>query len=164
MSVLCRMERFDVLIDTTQLKKLGDEFNARLQTCEKEAYLIAGKEFNLNSPKQLQDILFNQLKIPVIEKTPSGQPSTADPVLQELAIQFELPRVLIEHRKLSKLISTYTNRLVEEVNSVTRRVHTSYHQAGTATGRLSSSSPNLQNIPTRTIEGKRIRQAFIAPK
>jgi len=163
-SVLCRMEKYGVLIDIPLLNKLGIEFNARLQECEKEAYLLAGKKFNLSSPKQLQEILFEELHLPILQKTPGGQASTADPILQELALQYELPRVIIEHRKLSKLISTYTTRLIDEVNPTTKRVHTSYHQAGTSTGRLSSSTPNLQNIPTRTPEGKRIRQAFIAPK
>lgn len=162
-SVLCRMERFGVLIDPVLLKKQGDEMGVRLLECEKNAFALAGKSFNLHSPKQLQEILFDQLKLPVLQKTPGGQASTADAVLQELALDYELPQIIIEHRKLSKLISTYTNRLVEQINDKTKRVHTSYHQAGTATGRLSSSEPNLQNIPTRTPEGKRIRQAFIAP-
>lgn len=162
-NVLARMERHGVLIDPDNLKKQGEEMAQRLIQCEREAFLLAGRAFNLSSPKQLQEILFDQLKLPILQKTPGGQASTADSILQELALDYALPKIIIEHRKLSKLISTYTNRLVEQINLDTKRVHTSYHQAGTATGRLSSSEPNLQNIPTRTLEGKRIRQAFIAP-
>jgi DNA polymerase-1 len=123
---------------------------------------MAGKAFNINSPKQLQQVLFEDLKIPVLQKTPTGQPSTAEPVLQELAHDYPLPKVIIEYRIISKLISTYTNKLPEQINPLTGRIHTSYNQTGAATGRLSSSDPNLQNIPVRTHEGRRIRQAFIA--
>src|SRR5699024_10388702 len=124
---------------------------------------IAGAPFNLGSPKQLQRIFFEQLDMPVVRKTPKGQPSTAEDVLQELAGAFKLPRVILDYRALSKLKSTYTDRLPECVNTDSGRVHTSYHQAVAATGRLSSSDPNLQNIPVRTADGRRIRQAFIAP-
>ena len=130
---------------------------------EQEAYILAGAEFNLGSPKQLQEILFNKLGLPSIEKTPTGQPSTGEAVLQELAQTYELPQLILEHRTLSKLKSTYTDKLPLQVNARTGRVHTSYHQAVTATGRLSSSDPNLQNIPTKGDAGKRIRSAFIAP-
>jgi DNA polymerase-1 len=118
----------------------------------------------MNSPKQLQEILFTQLKLPILQKTPTGQPSTADAVLQELALDYPIPQRIIEHRSLSKLITTYTKRLPEQINAHTGRIHTSYNQTGAATGRLSSSEPNLQNIPVRMAEGRRIRQAFIAPK
>ena len=161
--VLATMERNGILIDPHMLEKQGKELEARLQVLEREAYDLAEQEFNINSPKQLQEVLFQKLKLPVLQKTPTGQPSTADSVLQELALEFALPRLIIEYRSLSKLISTYTSRLVEQIYPGTGRVHTSYHQAGTATGRLSSSNPNLQNIPVRTAEGRRIRQAFIAP-
>ena len=130
----------------------------------KKAHKEAGRDFNLGSPKQLQEILFEELELPVVRKTPKGQPSTAEDVLQELAEDYELPRLILEHRSLSKLKSTYTDKLPEQICERTGRVHTSYHQAVTATGRLSSSSPNLQNIPIRTEEGRRIRQAFIAPQ
>ncbi len=146
------------------LKAQGKELAARLLVLEEEAFQLAGLSFNLNSPKQLQEILFEKLNLPIIEKTPTGQPSTADAVLQELAFSFALPRLIIEYRSLSKLISTYTSRLPEQINLITGRIHTSYNQTGTATGRLSSSDPNLQNIPVRTEEGRRIRQAFIAKK
>jgi DNA polymerase-1 len=161
--VLARMERHGVLIDTEKLATQGIELAIRLQQYEEEAFELAGETFNLNSPKQLQDILFQKLKLPMLQKTPTGQASTADHVLQELALDFPLPRIIIEHRRISKLISTYTNRLPQQVNPITHRIHTSYNQTGTATGRLSSSEPNLQNIPIRTAEGRRIRQAFIAP-
>lgn len=161
--VLAQIERHGVLIDPEKLKKQGKELGNRLIEIEKNAYALAGKSFNINSPKQLQSILFEDLNLPIIQKTPTGQASTADAVLQELAQDYELPHLIIEYRSLSKLISTYTSKLVQQINPGTGRVHTSYHQSGTATGRLSSSDPNLQNIPTRTQEGKRIRQAFIAP-
>lgn len=160
--VLVTIERNGVLIDPDKLRQQGKELQKRLVELEKQAFAIAGKSFNINSPKQLQSILFDELKLPVIQKTPTGQASTADAVLQELAQDYELPQLIIEFRSLSKLISTYTSKLVEQINAKTGRVHTSYHQSGTATGRLSSSDPNLQNIPTRTAEGRRIRQAFIA--
>lgn len=162
-SVLSRMEKIGVLIDPQKLIQQGKELQQRLDILEKEAYLLAGSEFNINSPKQLQEILFQRLNLPIIQKTPTGQPSTADNVLQELALQFELPKLIIEYRSLSKLISTYTNRLVAQIHADTGRIHTSYNQTGAATGRLSSSEPNLQNIPVRTEEGRKIRQAFIAP-
>lgn len=162
--VLVRMERNGVLIDPEKLEKQGQELQKRLLTLEQEAFLLAGEEFNLNSPKQLQEILFYKLKLPILQKTPTGQASTADHVLQELAHDFAIPRIIIEYRSLSKLISTYTSRLAAQINTTTGRIHTSYNQTGTATGRLSSSEPNLQNIPIRTAEGRRIRQAFIAAK
>lgn len=162
--VLAEMEKNGVLIDPLKLETQSKELQKRLSELEQEVFGIAGREFNMNSPKQLQDILFQILKLPVLQKTPKGQPSTADHVLQELAIDFLMPRLIIEYRSLSKLISTYTNRLIEQIDPSTQRVHTSYNQAATATGRLSSSDPNLQNIPIRTAEGRRIRQAFVAPK
>lgn len=162
--VLAHIERTGVLIDPIKLEQQGKELQKRLDELEKQAFQIAGCEFNMSSPKQLQEILFTQLKLPVLQKTPTGQASTADAVLQELALDYEFPQLLIEHRSLSKLISTYTSKLVEQIYPGTGRVHTSYNQTGTATGRLSSSDPNLQNIPIRSPEGRRIRQAFIAPK
>jgi DNA polymerase-1 len=131
---------------------------------QEDAYSLAGEEFNLGSPKQLQAIFFDKLKLPVINKTKTGQPSTAEPVLQELALDYPLPRVIMEYRGLSKLKSTYTDQLPLQVHISTNRVHTSYHQAVAATGRLSSQNPNLQNIPIRTEEGRRVRKAFVAPK
>lgn len=162
--VLARIERNGVLIDASMLKKQSDELEKRLLELEQEIFQLAGSEFNLNSPKQLQEILFNQLKLPILQKTPTGQPSTADAVLQELAADFPLPKHIIEYRALNKLMTTYTKRLPEQINPLTKRIHTSYNQTGAATGRLSSSDPNLQNIPVRTREGRRIREAFIAPK
>ncbi|TAK72928.1 MAG: DNA polymerase I [Gammaproteobacteria bacterium] len=161
--VLAKMEYDGVLIDPVKLKKQGQELQKRAHELEQEVYHLADQPFNINSPKQLQEILFQKLKLPILQKTPTGQASTADAVLQELAVEFALPRIIIEYRSLTKLISTYTNRLIEQINPRTGRVHTSYNQAGTATGRLSSSEPNLQNIPIRMPEGRRIRQAFIAP-
>jgi len=161
--VLVAMERRGVLIDTQQLCLQSEQLGATLNKLEQEAYVLADQEFNLSSPKQLQEILFDKLKLPVIEKTPTGQPSTGESVLQELAQEYLLPKLVLEHRSLSKLKSNYTDKLPLQVNASTGRVHTSYHQAVTATGRLSSSDPNLQNIPIRTSEGKRIRAAFIAP-
>lgn len=162
--VLAQMERTGVLIDPEKLKQQGKELAQRVHELEQQAFTLAEMEFNINSPKQLQEVLFQKLNLPVLQKTPTGQASTADPVLQELAIDFALPRIIIEYRSLSKLMSTYTNRLIEQIHTETGRLHTSYHQTGTATGRLSSSDPNLQNIPIRSPEGRRIRQAFIAPK
>ena len=162
--VLAHIERNGVLIDPAKLIAQGKELQKRISELEKEAFGIAGKEFNINSPKQLQEVLFDDLKLPVLQKTPTGQASTADPVLQELAVDFAMPSIIIEYRSLSKLMSTYTNKLVEQIDPNSGRIHTSYNQTGTATGRLSSSDPNLQNIPIRTPEGRRIRQAFIAPK
>ncbi|WP_211830194.1 DNA polymerase I [Kistimonas asteriae] len=162
--VLSRMERTGALVDANLLGVQSIELADRLQVLEREAFELAEQEFNLSSPKQLQELLFNKLGLPVIKKTPKGQPSTAEEVLEELALSHELPRLILEHRSLSKLKSTYTDKLPRMVNPVSGRIHTSYHQAVTATGRLSSSEPNLQNIPVRTGEGRRIRQAFIAPK
>ena len=162
LGVLSRMERRGVLIDSDALFLQSNEIANRLSELEEQAYVLAGQPFNLASTKQLQEILFDKLGLPVIQKTPKGAPSTNEEVLEELAFSHELPKVLVEHRGLSKLKSTYTDKLPQMVNPQTRRVHTSYHQAVTATGRLSSSDPNLQNIPIRNEEGHRIRQAFIA--
>jgi DNA polymerase-1 len=163
-SVLAKMEQNGVLIDPHLLKTHNDLLEKRLQELESEITKLAGRSFNVNSPKQLQEILFTQLKLPVLQKTPGGQPSTADAVLQELAAEYLLPKLIIEFRAIAKLISTYTNKLPGQIFPKTQRVHTNYHQSGTATGRLSSSDPNLQNIPIRTAEGRRIREAFVAPK
>ena len=160
--VLSRMERTGVLIDSDALFMQSNEIATRLTVLEEQAYALAGQPFNLASTKQLQEILFDKLELPVLQKTPKGAPSTNEEVLEELAYSHELPKILVEHRGLSKLKSTYTDKLPQMVNSQTGRVHTSYHQAVTATGRLSSSDPNLQNIPIRNEEGRRIRQAFIA--
>ena len=163
MDVLTRMEAHGVLIDSDLLTEQSQAIGTRLSELEIEAHNIAGKSFNLASPKQLQEILFEELKIPVIKKTPKGAPSTAEDVLQELALDYPLPKLILEHRGLAKLKSTYTDKLPLLVQSKTGRVHTSYHQAVAATGRLSSTDPNLQNIPIRSEEGRKIRQAFIAP-
>ena len=162
LGVLSRMERRGVLIDSDALFLQSNEIANRLSELEEQAYVLAGQPFNLASTKQLQEILFDKLGLPIIQKTPKGAPSTNEEVLEELAFSHELPKVLVEHRGLSKLKSTYTDKLPQMVNLQTGRVHTSYHQAVTATGRLSSSDPNLQNIPIRNEEGRRIRQAFIA--
>jgi DNA polymerase-1 len=161
--VLARMEQHGVLIDCDMLAQQSQSIGTRLAELEIEAHNLAGKSFNLSSPKQLQVILFEELKIPVIKKTPKGAPSTAEEVLQELALDYPLPKVILENRGLSKLKSTYTDKLPLLVGATTNRVHTSYHQAVTATGRLSSTDPNLQNIPIRSEEGRKIRLAFIAP-
>ena len=161
--VLQRMERGGVLIDREMLKRQSGELAQRLVELGAEAQREAGQEFNVESPKQLQQILFEKLKLPVVRKTPTGQPSTADDVLEELAAEHTLPKLIRDYRELAKLRSTYTERLPEQIDPHTGRVHTSYHQAVAATGRLSSTDPNLQNIPIRTPEGRRIRQAFIAP-
>jgi DNA polymerase-1 len=161
--VLARMEQTGVLIDGERLAKQSRELAAQIDRLEKEAHAEAEQPFNLGSPKQLQELLFGKLGMPVIRKTPKGQPSTAEDVLQELATDYELPRLILEYRSLSKLKSTYTDKLPEEINPDTGRVHTSYHQAVAATGRLSSQDPNLQNIPIRTPQGRRIREAFVAP-
>jgi len=160
--VLSRIERRGVLLDVAMLKQQSREFEKRLLELEQAAFKEAGEVFNLGSPKQLQAILFDKLGLPVISKTPKGQASTAESVLQELAHDYALPELILEHRSLSKLKSTYTDKLPQMVNAETGRVHTSYHQAVAATGRLSSSDPNLQNIPVRNEAGRRIRQAFIA--
>lgn len=162
--VLSRMERLGVLIDSNQLNAQSKELTTRLDELEQQAHELAGETFNLSSPKQLQAILFDKLGLPVLKKTPGGAPSTNEEVLTELALDYPLPKVILEQRGLAKLKSTYTDKLPQMINSVSHRVHTSYHQAVTATGRLSSSDPNLQNIPVRNEEGRRIRQAFIAPE
>ncbi len=159
--VLARMERIGVRVDAAALRRQSDELARRLWELEQQAHDLAGEKFNLGSPKQLQVILFERLGLPAGKKTATGQASTAEDVLQELALDYPLPRVILEHRALSKLKSTYTDRLPEQIHPCTGRVHTSYHQAVASTGRLSSSDPNLQNIPIRTPEGRRIRQAFV---
>ncbi len=166
LKVLSDIERNGVLVDAEMLAKQSTELATRMNELEQDIYQASGGEFNLGSPKQIQEIFFNKdkLNLPVIRKTPKGQPSTAEDVLQELAEEHDVPRWLLEHRGLSKLKSTYTDKLPLEINPTTGRVHTSYHQAVAATGRLSSSNPNLQNIPVRNAEGRRIRQSFIAPK
>lgn len=161
-SVLSRIECNGVLIDDTMLLQQSQELAMSMQEAEKTAYELAEGEFNLASPKQIQEILYEKMKLPVLKKTPKGAPSTAEDVLQELAQDHDLPRLILEHRSLGKLKSTYTDKLPTMINPRTGRVHTSYHQAVTATGRLSSSEPNLQNIPIRSKEGRRIREAFIA--
>ncbi len=162
--VLSKIERNGAFVSIDKLRAQSREIAIRLAELESQAHELAGQPFNLASPKQLGEILFDKLELPIIKKTPKGAPSTAEEVLVELANDYELPAVLIEHRGLAKLKSTYTDKLPEMVDRRTGRVHTSYHQAVTATGRLSSSDPNLQNIPIRTQEGRRIRQAFIAPE
>ena len=160
--VLYRMERAGVLVDRALLRTQSSELAARMAQLETQAHVAAGGAFNLDSPKQLQEILFGRLGLPVARKTPTGQPSTAEDVLEELAQAYELPKLILEYRGVSKLKSTYTDKLPEQINERTGRIHTSYQQTVAATGRLSSSDPNLQNIPIRTAEGRRIRQAFIA--
>ncbi|WP_435684143.1 DNA polymerase I [Sedimenticola selenatireducens] len=161
--VLSRMERCGVRIDGALLRKQSHELAGRMHELEQQAYAVAGRSFNLSSPKQIGQIFFEELELPVVAKTPKGAPSTAESVLQELADQgYELPALILEHRGCAKLKSTYTDKLPQMVNPETGRVHTSYHQAVAATGRLSSSDPNLQNIPVRSEQGRRIRQAFIA--
>ncbi len=162
LSVLSRIERTGAKVDDTLLFTQSRELSERLAGLETQAWDLAGQEFNLASPKQLGEILFSKLEIPVLKKTAKGAPSTKEEVLQELALDYPLPKVILEHRGLAKLKSTYTDKLPTMINPTTKRIHTSYHQAGTATGRLSSSDPNLQNIPIRTAEGRRVRQAFIA--
>lgn len=162
MPVIQRIERNGVRVDADMLAKQSKELSARLAQIEKQAFEVAGESFNLGSPKQIQEIFFEKLKLRVVRKTPKGQPSTAEDVLEELADEHELPRLILEHRGMSKLKSTYTDKLPQQINPQTGRVHTSYNQTGAATGRLSSTDPNLQNIPIRTEEGRRIRQAFVA--
>jgi DNA polymerase-1 len=162
--VLSRMERNGVLVDRDLLAQQSTELALRMGEIEIEAFAAADGPFNINSPKQIQEILFEKQGLPVLKKTPKGQPSTAEAVLQELALDYPLPRLILEYRSLSKLKSTYTDKLPQQIDADTGRVHTSYHQAVAATGRLSSSDPNLQNIPIRSKEGKRIREAFIAPE
>jgi DNA polymerase-1 len=161
--VLARMEQRGVLIDTAALKRQSHELARRMHALNEQAHAIAGRSFSLDSPKQLQAILFDELKLPALMKTPGGQPSTNEEALEAIADQHELPRLILDYRGLAKLRSTYTEKLADNVNPRTGRVHTSYNQATAATGRLSSVEPNLQNIPIRTEEGRRIRQAFVAP-
>ncbi|NKF52062.1 DNA polymerase I [Shewanella sp. WXL01] len=163
-NILSDIERNGVYIDSMLLSQHSQELAQKLDELEQKAYEIAGEKFNLASPKQLQGLFFEKLGYPIIKKTPKGAPSTSEEVLVELALDYPLPKIILEHRSLSKLKSTYTDKLPLMVNPVTGRVHTSYHQANAATGRLSSSEPNLQNIPIRTEEGRRIRQAFVAPE
>ena len=160
--VLSRIERNGTLVCREQLAAQSAELGQRMLVLEAKAHELAGGPFNLGSPKQLGEILFNRLELPVLKKTPKGAPSTAEEVLAELALDYPLPAVLMEYRSLSKLKSTYTDKLPGMIDPKTGRVHTSYHQAVTATGRLSSSDPNLQNIPIRTAEGRRVRQAFVS--
>jgi DNA polymerase-1 len=157
------MERTGVLVDRLLLKQQSTELAEQMLELQSKAHVEAGAPFNVDSPKQLQEILFGKLGIPSIRKTPTGQPSTAEDVLEELAVSYPLPRLILAYRGVAKLKSTYTDKLPSQINPQTGRIHTSYHQAVAATGRLSSSDPNLQNIPIRTPEGRRIRQAFIAP-
>lgn len=164
LGVLSRIERNGVLIDSDMLAQQSMELANHIMGIEQEAHALAGQSFNIASPKQIQTILFDQLNLPVLKKTPKGQPSTAESVLQELAEDYPLPALILKHRSMSKLKSTYTDKLPLQVSAKTGRVHTSYHQAVTATGRLSSSNPNLQNIPVRSAAGRQIRQAFIAPE
>ncbi|MEE8307097.1 MAG: DNA polymerase I, partial [Gammaproteobacteria bacterium] len=164
MAVLQKMEYTGVLVDAKMLKRQSQELALTMQALEAEAHKEANGPFNLGSPKQLQEVLYQRLELPVLGKTPKGQPSTAEDVLQELAVDYRLPAVILEYRGVAKLKSTYTDKLPLDINPGTGRIHTSYHQAVAATGRLSSSDPNLQNIPIRTAEGRRIREAFIAPK
>jgi len=164
MSVIQDIEHNGVKVDADMLARQSEELAIRMQQIEQQAYEEAGEEFNLASPKQIQVIFFEKLELPVIRKTPKGQPSTAEDVLQELAQDYPLPKLILEHRGLSKLKSTYTDKLPKQIDTNTGRVHTSYHQAVAATGRLSSSDPNLQNIPVRSEEGRKIRQAFVADK
>ena len=161
--VLFRMERTGVLIDAALLARQSRELGERVVALEQQAYQIAGQPFNLASPKQLGEILFTRMGLPTVKKTATGQPSTDEEVLQELAADYPLPKVLLEHRALSKLKSTYTDKLPQMVNARTGRVHTTFAQATAVTGRLASSDPNLQNIPVRTADGRRIREAFVAP-
>ncbi|MFK7863373.1 MAG: DNA polymerase I [Pseudohongiellaceae bacterium] len=160
--VLQQMERNGIKVDSAVLNKQSAEIGTQLDKLQAEVYALAGEEFNLGSPKQLQTIFYEKLKLPILKKTKTGQPSTAEPVLQELAQDYELPRFILEHRSLSKLKSTYTDKLPLQVNEKSGRIHSSFQQAVAATGRLSSTDPNLQNIPIRTAEGRRVRQAFVA--
>jgi len=164
LSVLARIEQAGVLVDREQLVTQSAELAQRLETLKSEAWTLAGHEFNLASTKQLGEILFQELGLPIVAKTPKGQPSTSEEVMHQLAEQHDLPKLILEHRSLAKLKNTYTDRLQEQIHPRTGRVHTSFHQAVAGTGRLSSSDPNLQNIPVRTEAGRRIRQAFVAPE
>lgn len=162
--VLSKMERFGVCIDSEFLSRYSTELKEQTKKLEQQIYTEAGLEFNISSPAQLQKVLYEDLKLPILKKTPKGQPSTAEPVLQDLASNYVLPELILKYRSLTKLVSTYTDALPKQINSKTGRVHTSYNQAVTATGRLSSTDPNLQNIPIRTAEGRKVRKAFIAPE
>src|SRR5699024_10959947 len=162
--VLARMEQRGVLVDVAALRKQSGELGKRMHEIKADAHEVAGHEFNLDSPKQLQAILFDELGLPIKVKTPKGAPSTNEEALRAIADEHPLPRLILDYRGLAKLRSTYTEKLADIVNPDTGRVHTSYHQGAVATGRISSSDPNLQNIPVRTVEGRRIRQAFIAPE
>ena len=164
MQALIQVERNGVLIDSKILQKQSQEIGEKLIKLEKEAFILAGQPFNLSSPKQLQEILFEKLEIKPLKKTPTGKPSTSEEVLQILAQDYPLPKLILEHRSLAKLKNTYTDKLPKMINQNTGRVHTSYNQAVAITGRLASSDPNLQNIPIRTVEGRKVREAFIAPK
>ena len=164
LEVLFEMESNGVLLDTNMLEIQSRELGEKMLSLEEEAFVISGQPFNLNSPKQIQEILFTRLKLPIVKKTPSGAPSTNEDVLQQLALDYPLPKILLDYRSLAKLKSTYTDKLPRMVNTDTGRVHTNYAQAVAVTGRLSSNEPNLQNIPIRTAEGRRIREAFIAPE
>src|SRR5207302_8213360 len=161
--VLLAMERHGVLIDRHKLEAQSQELGKEILALEQKAFEAAGQPFNLGSPKQIQEILFERQKLPVKKKTPSGQPSTDEDSLAELALDHPLPRLILEHRALSKLKSTYTDKLPKSINPATGRVHTTYSQTTAVTGRLASNEPNLQNIPIRTPAGRRIREAFIAP-
>ena len=161
-SVLSHVERNGVMVDAEMLTQQSHELASRMSEIEQEAHDLAKQTFNISSPKQIQEILYEDMQLPVLAKTPKGQPSTAESVLQELAQDYDLPRLILDYRSLNKLKTTYTDKLPGQISSITGRVHTSYHQAVAATGRLSSSDPNLQNIPIRTEEGRRIRQAFIS--
>ncbi len=162
--ILARIERRGVIVDEQILQQQSDELAAEMQALEIKAHELAGEAFNISSPKQIQAVLYDRMQLPVLSKTPKGQPSTAESVLQELALEYELPKLILDYRSLSKLKSTYTDKLPQQIDPDTGRVHTSYHQAIAATGRLSSSDPNLQNIPVRTSTGRRIRSAFVAPQ
>ncbi len=162
--ILAKIERRGVLINASLLKNQSKALAKNLDELSSEVFDLAGESFNMNSPKQLQVILFEKLNLPILKKTPKGQPSTAEPVLQELALDFPLPNLILQYRSLSKLKSTYTDALPHQINPNTNRVHTSYNQAVTATGRLSSTDPNLQNIPIKSAQGRKVRQAFVAPE
>jgi DNA polymerase-1 len=164
LEVLFEMESNGVLLDINMLEIQSRELGEKMLSLEEEAFVISGQPFNLNSPKQIQEILFTRLKLPIVKKTPSGAPSTNEDALQQLALDYPLPKILLDYRSLAKLKSTYTDKLPRMVNTDTGRVHTNYAQAVAVTGRLSSNEPNLQNIPIRTAEGRRIREAFIAPQ
>ena len=162
-SVLSKMEMKGVLIDSEMLMQHSSKLKSKMVALETSAYKMAGQSFNLSSPKQIQEILFEKMKLPVITKTPKGQASTSESVLSDLSKDYELPKIILDYRSLAKLCSTYTDKLPKQVNIKTGRIHGSFHQAVTSTGRLSSSNPNLQNIPIRTEEGKKVREAFRAP-